>query len=196
MMTPRSFRSFHRSFRPLQTGCGILCACWCLGLGLPATSAQEVRNTDAKRERVLEVSRDIVKKARYCALITIDRNGRPAARTMYPMPPGTDFVVWMATNPASEKVRQISRDPHVALYYFDPDSQGYVSLTGRARLVNDSQEKAKHWLEAWNQFYPDRERTLLVEVTPQKLEMVSVKHKIFGDRKTSAPPTVEFEHPR
>ena len=188
MVTPRSLRSF-------QKGCGLLCAFWSLGLGLPASSAQEVLNTDAKRDRVLEISRDIAVKARYCALITIDRSGRPAARTMYPLPPGPDFVVWMATNPASEKVRQISRDPHVALYYFDPDSQGYVSLIGRAELVNDSKEKAKHWHEAWNQFYPDRERALLIVVTPEKLEMVSVKHKIFGDRKTSAPPTIEFDRP-
>ena len=185
MVTPRSLRNV----------CGLLCVCWCLGLGLPASCAQGVLNTDAKRDRVLEVAREITIKARYCALITIDRSGRPAARTMYPLPPEPDFVVWMATNPASEKVRQISRDPHVALYYFDPDSQGYVSLMGQARLVNDSREKAKHWLEAWNQFYPDRERALLIVVTPEKMEMVSVKHKIFGDRKTSAPPTVVFERP-
>jgi general stress protein 26 len=185
MVTPRSFRN----------GCGVLCAFWCLGLGLPASWAQDVFNTDAKRDRVLEVAREIARKARYCALITIDRSGRPAARTMYPLPPETDFVVWMATNPASEKVRQISRDPHVTLYYFDPDSQGYVSLMGRAQLVNDAKDKAKHWAEAWNQFYPNRESAILIVVTPEKLQMVSVKHKIFGDRKTSAPPTVEFERP-
>jgi hypothetical protein len=92
-------------FPSFQNGCCIVCVFWCLGLGLPASSAQEVLNTDVKRERVLEVAREIVKNARHCALITVDRKGRPAARTMDPLPPGTDFVVWMATNPASEKVQ-------------------------------------------------------------------------------------------
>jgi general stress protein 26 len=83
----------------------------------------------------------------------------------------------------------------LTLYYFDPETQGYVSLMGRARLVNDPNEKAKHWSEAWNQFYPNRDSALLIAVTPEKLEMVSLKHKIAGDRKTWAPPTIEFERP-
>src|SRR5262249_56792006 len=108
---------------------------------------------------------------------------------------GADFVGWMATNPASEKVQQIGRDPRVTLYYFDPETEGYVSLMGRARLVNDPDEKAKHWCEAWNKFYPNRESALLIAVTPEKLETVSPKKKIVGDPKTWAPPTIVFERP-
>ena len=183
------------TLRSFQNGCCILCVFWCLGLDPLANSAQQVLDTDVKRDRVLEVAREIVKNARHCALITVDRSGRPVARTMDPLPPGTDFVVWMATNPSSKKVQQIGRNPHVALYYFDPKTEGYVSLMGRARLVNDPNEKAKHWCEAWNQFYPNRESALLIAVTPEKLEMVSLKHKIVGDGKTWAPPTIEFERP-
>ena len=94
MVTPRSS----------PNACGIMCVFWSLGLGLSASSAQEVLNTDLKRDRVLEVAHEIVKNARHCALITVDRSGRPVARTMDPAPPGADFVVRMATNPASEKV--------------------------------------------------------------------------------------------
>jgi general stress protein 26 len=185
MVTPRSF----------PNACGIMCVFWSLGLGLSASSAQEVFNTDLKRDRVLEVAHEIVKNARHCALITVDRSGRPVARTMDPAPPGADFVVWMATNPASEKVQQIGRDPRVTLYYFDPETQGYVSLMGRARLVKDPEGKAKHWREAWNKFYPNRESALLIAVTPEKLETVSPKNKIVGDPKTWAPPTIVFERP-
>ena len=185
MVTPRSS----------PNACGIMCVFWSLGLGLSASSAQEVLNTDLKRDRVLEVAHEIVKNARHCALITVDRSGRPVARTMDPAPPGADFVVWMATNPASEKVQQIRRDPRVTLYYFDPETQGYVSLMGRARLVNDPDEKTKHWFEAWNKFYSDRESALLIAVTPEKLETVSPKNKIVGDPKTWAPPTIVFERP-
>lgn len=73
-MTPRSF----------QNGCCIECVFWCIGLALPISSAQEVLNPDVKRERVLEVARDIVKNARRSALITIDRSGARPARTMDP----------------------------------------------------------------------------------------------------------------
>ena len=131
--------------------------------------------------------------ARYCALITIDANGRAQVRTMDPFPPDENLVVWLGTNPKSRKVREIRKNARVALYYFDSASQGYVSISGIARIVDDPKEKARHWKEEWKGFYLDRDKGyVLIAVTPEKLEVVIEKKGIIGDPKTWTPPSVTF----
>lgn len=147
------------------------------------------------REVLLAAARTIMQAARYCTVITVDADGRPQARAIDAFAPESDMVVWFATNPKSRKVAQIQRDPRVTLYYFDSkDPQaGYVTLFGRARLVNDPAEKAKHWKEGWEAFWPDRGAGyLLVEVTPERLEVSSPGKGIGSDPVTWAPPSVDF----
>jgi general stress protein 26 len=130
---------------------------------------------------------------RYCALITTDRTGWAHARTMDAFAPEKNMVVWLATNPRSRKVAEIRRHPTVTLYYFDRESQAYVTLYGRAQLVNDSAEKAKHWKEDWKAFYPDRDKSyLLIKVTPERLEIVDVKKGIVSESPAWQPPSVRF----
>lgn len=141
----------------------------------------------------IDVAREVMAAARYCALATVGEDGRPQVRAMDPFPPEKDLTVWLATNPRSRKVRQIEADPRVALYYFDPAGGAYATLHGRARLVDDPEEKQARWKEEWSAFYPDREAGyLLIEVTPERLEVVSEKHGLVGDPDTWAPSAVEL----
>jgi general stress protein 26 len=94
-------------------------------------------------------------------------------------------------------VREIRRHSRVTLYYFVREDQAYVTLTGTARLVNDPQEKANRFKDDWKAFYPDRARDyVLIEVTPERLEIVSVKKGIVGDSRTWQTPTVIFKAPK
>jgi general stress protein 26 len=145
------------------------------------------------RQSLIETARQIMKTARYCALITLDSNGRPHARTMDPFPPEANMVVWLGTNAKSRKVAEIRRNQRVTLYYFVPAEQAYVTISGRARIVHDATEKVKHWKDEWKDFYPDREKNyLLIAVVPEKLEVISVKLGIVGDTVTWTPPAVRF----
>jgi general stress protein 26 len=166
-------------------------------LALPASTlcshAQLRGQKDAERERLVAAARELMATVRYCALITIDARGGAQVRTMDPFPPDENLVVWFGTNPKSRKVREIRKNSRVALYYFDPASQGYVSISGIARIVDDPKEKARHWKEAWKGFYLDRDKGyVLIAVTPEKLEVVIEKQGIIGDPKTWKPPTVRF----
>src|SRR5712671_6216526 len=143
------------------------------------------------RSDLIATAREIMKTARYCALITLDSNGRVHARTMDPFPPEENMVVWLATNPKSRKVAEIRRHHHVTLYYFVRDDQAYVTISGRARIVRDAAEKARHWKDEWKDFYPDRDYRLIA-VTPERLELISVKQGIIGDSITWTPPAVKF----
>ena len=111
--------------------------------------------------------------------------------------PDENMSVWFGTNPLSRKVREIRRNPRVTLYYFDRENQAYVTLHGLARLVNDPQEKLRHWKDDWKAFYPDRPKGyLLIEVRPLRLEVVNVKTGIVGKSRAWAPPSITFPAPR
>ncbi|MGI9065096.1 MAG: pyridoxamine 5'-phosphate oxidase family protein [Pyrinomonadaceae bacterium] len=145
------------------------------------------------RARLITGAREVITAARYCALITLDAKGRAQARTLDPFAPDVNMVIRLGTNSRSRKVAEIRRNPRVTLYYFDREGQGYVTIRGTARLVNDPIQKAKWWKDEWKTFYPDREKDyLLIVVTPERLEVISEKLGIPGDPETWKPPSVSF----
>jgi general stress protein 26 len=145
------------------------------------------------RDQLIAEAREIMTATRYCALITIDGSGRAQARTMDPFAPDDRMIVWFGTNPRSRKVAEIRRRSRVTLYYFDRENQAYVTVHGIARLVNDANEKARHFKDDWKAYYPDRDKDyLLIEVRPVTLEVVNTTKGIVGDPKTWRPPTVNF----
>jgi predicted amidohydrolase YtcJ/general stress protein 26 len=165
-------------------------------LGGRVVFEREAGQADAptfERERLMEVARDIIDGARYGALVTLDANGEPRIRVMDPFPPEGEMTIWFATNPNTRKVAEIRAQPRVSVYYFDPASLGYVTISGLARLVEDPAEKARRWKEEWAAFYPDRaEGYLLIEVTADWLEVVSVSQGINGSDESWLPPRVDF----
>lgn len=170
-------------------------ACVMVAVAAAAVSAQQARPAPS-RATLLETARRIMEAARYCAVITVDANGRAQARAIDAFAPDESMVVWFATNPRSRKVAELARDPRVTLYYFDATKMGYVTLWGRARLVDDPAEKRMRWKSGWEAFWPDRNAGyLLVEVRPERLEVVSPRDGIEGDPTTWAPPAVQFPLP-
>ena len=145
------------------------------------------------RDALISAAREIMTTTRYCALITTGRNGRAHTRTMDAFAPEADLTVWLATNPRSRKVAEIRRNPKVTLYYFDRESAAYVTIYGTARLVSEKREKARRWKDDWKAFYPDRDKSyLLIEVTPQRLEVVNINKGVVGTSPTWQPLSVDF----
>ena len=144
--------------------------------------------------KLKDAAREIMTSAETCALITLDREGRPRVRVMDPFIPDRDFTVWLGTNSNSRKVDQIKNDPRVTLYYLADDASGYVMIHGTAYLVNDQEEKDKRWKKEWEAFYPEnRETYLLIKIVPEWMEVVSYPHGITGDPVSWEPPKVIFE---
>ncbi|MDX6384092.1 MAG: hypothetical protein QOK48_1665, partial [Blastocatellia bacterium] len=104
----------------------------CVALLTPVVHAQTRQAPRLDRQSLLATAREIMKTARYCALITLDSKGRPHARTMDPFAPDENMVVWLGTNASSRKVTEIRRSQHVTLYYFVAADQAYVTISGRA----------------------------------------------------------------
>ena len=147
---------------------------------------------EPSRAELLGIAREVVAGAAFVSLATVDAGGVPAVRAMDPLPPDEDWVVWLATNPGSRKVEQVRARPRVALHYLAAGVPAYVTLIGRARLVDHPETKARHWKDSWTPFYPDRDQALLIEVTPIRLEVVSEAHGAPGDPETWRAHVVEF----
>jgi general stress protein 26 len=165
-----------------------------MGLAVLAVSAQELRaQTPIPRDTLISAARDIIEAARYCGLTTFDRSGMVRTRTMDPFPPEVDMVVWMGTHRGSRKAQDIENNPRVTLYYQSPTATGYVVISGTAHLIDDPTEKSARWKEEWGAFYADRETDyLLIQVTPDRMEVIDYSRGIVGNPDTWEPPVVEF----
>lgn len=155
---------------------------------------QEYALENASNTKMLDAAREIIRNARTCALITLDKEGGPRARTMDPFSPDADFNVWFGTNSKSRKVDQIKNDSRVTIYYFDHKTEGYVLIYGTAELIKDSAEKENHWKKEWEDFYPNKsDNYLLIKVSPIWMEVLSSYHGIYNDPITWQPPVIVFD---
>lgn len=170
----------------------VLAAALCVPL---CASGQDSRPTAPDRAAVIKAAAGVMERARFCTLVTVGEDGHPQARIIDAFLPDEQMVVWMATTPLTRKVAQIRRDPRVTLVYFDPSTMAYVTLLGRAALVTDAAEKARHWKDDWAKLYKDRNRGddyLLIKVTPFRLEISADSQGLSNDPKTWRPVTIEF----
>lgn len=161
----------------------------------PAAAAQERPPAAPERAAVIAAAKEVMRAARYCALITIGPDGFPQARTVDAFAPEEDLTVWIGTNPVTRKVAEIRADPRVTLYYFDAAATGYVTLIGRAEIVTDVAAKDVHWKDEWKSFYSDGSRGddyVLIRVRPVRLEIVSYTHNLLNDPRTWRPITIAF----
>ena len=144
------------------------------------------------QDSLLTVAHAIIDSAQCHILITVDENGKPQARTMSVFPIEDNMVIWLGTSTESRKVKQIKNNPNVMVYYYDTKGHSYVSIAGKARLVNDHEKKTHYWKKSWTRYYPDPEKDyILIEVTPERMEICSFKYKLFWDSE-GLPAFIEF----
>jgi len=146
-----------------------------------------------ERDSIIVAAKETIKSARYCALITLNSKGLPHVRTMDPFPTKENFIIWFGTNKKSRKVNEIVNNSNVTLYFADPTGGGYVTITGKAKIIDDKKEKAKRWNKEWEAFYPDKDKMyVLIKVIPTQLDVLSYKHGIIGNPFTWRIPHIKF----
>ena len=158
-------------------------------------TAQELLVKDrpeVSRDSLLTVALTIIESAQSQTLVTVDEYGKPQARIMSVFPPEENMVIWLRTSTNSRKVKQIRNNPNVMVFYYDTKGRSYVSVAGQAHIVNDPEKKSHYWKESWTRYYPDPEKDyILIEVTPERLEICSYKYKLFWNS-AGKPAFVEF----
>jgi general stress protein 26 len=142
-------------------------------------------------ERALQAARAIMEASAYCFLITVDAAGQPQARMMEPFAPQPDMTIWFGTHPRTRKVAEIRKNPRATVAYSDPQGAGYVTLLGTARIVDDADERRRHWKENWDEFFPGGpagRNFTLIEFKPSRIELISVSREIVT--KPGEPPVI------
>ncbi len=155
-----------------------------LSSSLFAQEEKDEADKQISRDSLFRIARTIIESANCKVLITVDENGKPRAREMAPFPPEDNWVIWLGTTKGSRKTKQIENNPNVVVYYYETIGKSYVSVSGKARLVDDPDKKSKYWIDGWSAYYKDVANDyILIEVTPENMEICSFEYYIFWDSK-------------
>jgi general stress protein 26 len=150
---------------------------------------------EASSKKAKGVALQIMKAARYATLVTIGGDGQPQARIVDPLLTGEVGSIWIATNPLSRKVSEITKNPRVTMLFFNVPKGEFVTVLARATLVTDPAIKTKHWKPEWSPFYklgPAGRDVALFEVKPFQLEIVSAARGFKNDTITWRPVIVQI----
>ena len=152
-------------------------------------------SANKKDDSIKKTALEIIESSKYCALISTGLDGYPNARMMDPFPPDEKMVVWMGTNSNSRKVKDIRKNNKISLYYEAPDGDGYVNLQGIGHIVDEKEEKLKYFKKGWEEYYPgNRDGFILIRFITDRIEIVSYKHGLLGDKITWEAPSLIFNN--
>lgn len=106
-------------------------------------------------------------------LVTHTADGALAARPMGTQSVDFDGELWFFTAADSEKAAEIAADPVVCVAYADKSDQRYVSVSGRAEILNDRAKMKELWtplLKVWFDKDVDDPNLRLIRVDVEKAE--------------------------
>ena len=103
---------------------------------------------DKKPEDRVAKLRELIKGIKIAMLTTAENDGSLRSRPMATQQTEFDGDLWFFTGKSSGKVTEIQHNQHVNVSYAEPGDNRYVSVSGRAELIDD-RSKAK---ELWNPF--------------------------------------------
>lgn len=135
--------------------------------------ATETENTT--RAEALKKLGELIRGMRVAMLTTVAENGhlrsRPLATQETPLE--NDEFLWFFTCGQSEKVGEIEHEHQVNLAYAAPDDNRYVSIAGRATVVQDRDKIEELWSPILKAWFPDGVETpglTLLRVAPAEAE--------------------------
>ena len=109
-------------------------------------------------------------------LTTRGPDGHYHARPMAVQGQEAGEAIWLATSRDSEKCRDIAHDPQVALSFHEgAHGADYLSVSGRAELVDDRAKVRELWDAGWKPWFPDgpdQADLVLIKVVPEHVEYV------------------------
>ncbi len=149
---------------------------------------------------------DLIKDIRFAMFTTRHGNGHLHSRPMTTQNSRSDEAdtLWFFMSRSSEPVADLAADPVVNVAYADPDKDAYVSVSGRARVVDAPAKAQQLWSklnEAWFPNGPNDPDVALVCVEITHADYWNVKeskvtqlYKMARAAVTGTPPDDLGEH--
>ena len=124
------------------------------------------------RQNSIEKIRKLTEDIDFCMLTTIDA-GHMRSRPMSTQQTEFDGDIWFFTSDDTHKMDEIARDNRVCAAYAKPDSDTYVSISGRAEVVKDRAKMEELWNPVLKAWFPDGledPHVCLLKITAEQAE--------------------------
>lgn len=134
--------------------------------------------------RLLGLARRLIDELTFCVAVTQGENGELNARVVQPLPLRDDWTVDVLTNRRCRKVREIERSGRMTLLYQHDADRSYVTLIGRAAIVEDLELKRAIWKPGhyrWNPGGPNDPATVFARLEPERIELWSAVHDVMPE---------------
>jgi general stress protein 26 len=95
-----------------------------------------------------------IKDVRIAMLTTTDEQHCLHSRPMFTQKPDADGSLLFLTDKNSAKIYEVKKDSQVNLSYANPDSNVYVSVSGRANAFRDQAKIDELWSEPMRAWFP------------------------------------------
>ena len=97
---------------------------------------------------------ELIKDVRIAMLTTSRPDGRPVSRPLGTQEVEFDGDLWFATGADSAKVAEIAANPYVNVAYASTSRNTFVSVSGRAEVLDDRAKVDAIWSPAMALFFP------------------------------------------
>lgn len=104
-------------------------------------------------EQIKSAALEIIRKAEFTVLTTIDEEGYPESRAMINLREG-GLLPFFSTNTSSRKIGQIAKCPRGNAFFAANHEWKGVTLIGGLVLVNDDPTRKSLWKADWTMYYP------------------------------------------
>ncbi len=121
----------------------------------------------------LQKVRKIVDTVKIAMLVTENEDGQLRSRPMYTSDYDDKGNIWFFTNEYSGKIEELQNDRAINLSYAHPGQADYLSISGRAYVIDEKEKMKELWnpmLKAWFPKGLESERLALLKVVPQQAE--------------------------
>lgn len=98
--------------------------------------------------------RDLIKDVNVAMVVTVGSDGALHSRPMATREIEPDGTLWFFTADDSLKAQEIADEHQVNVVYAEPHQQKYVSVSGTATLVHDSEKIRQLWMPMVKAFFP------------------------------------------
>ncbi|MCO7462086.1 pyridoxamine 5'-phosphate oxidase family protein [Stenotrophomonas maltophilia] len=112
--------------------------------------------SNARTEHIAQLA-ELIRDVEVAMFTTTGVDGRLYSRPLATQQVAFDGDLWFVITADSPKVAEIALDPHVNVAYASPSKNTYVSVAGRARVVDDRAKVEELWSPAMKLFFPGGE---------------------------------------
>lgn len=127
-----------------------------------------MEHTRSEVEKIAELVKDI----RTAMFITHNAQGKLHGRPMATQQTAFDGTLWFFTDVKSRKISEIAENPHVCVSYAATSDESYLSISGRAQMVDDRSMARELWNPFMNAWFtgPDDPTLRLIRVEAEEAE--------------------------